>query len=147
RESPASRSLLSRGSGGGWQRQWFAWSAPALPRELLCSFRHWSGRAQHRSGLPRTRGLTLPSRGRPQAGFAHIRPPLMSNVERPLFGGLLGVSSARYGSRPVTRSGVSPIGPLRALGRLRDLVRALCRRSLGRLEDVRQIGRRPLSGP
>ncbi len=57
RESPASRSLLSRGSGGGWQRQWCAWSAPALPRELLCSFRHWSGRAQHRSGLPRTRGL------------------------------------------------------------------------------------------
>jgi hypothetical protein len=32
---------------------------PALPRELLCSFRHWSGRAQHRSGLPRTRGLTI----------------------------------------------------------------------------------------
>ena len=26
------------------------------------------------------RGLTLPSRGRPQAGFAHLRPPLMSNV-------------------------------------------------------------------
>ena len=30
---------------------------PRVPRELLCSFRHWSGRAQHRSGLPRTRGL------------------------------------------------------------------------------------------
>jgi hypothetical protein len=29
------------------------------------------------------RGLTLPSRGRPQAGFAHLPPPLMSNV-RPL---------------------------------------------------------------
>jgi hypothetical protein len=27
-------------------------------------------------------GLTLPSRGRPQAGFAHLRPPLMSNVRR-----------------------------------------------------------------
>jgi catechol 2,3-dioxygenase-like lactoylglutathione lyase family enzyme len=53
---------------------------PELPRELLRSFRHWSGRAQHRSGLPRTQGLTLPSRGRPQAGFAHLRPPLMSNV-------------------------------------------------------------------
>jgi len=26
--------------------------------------------------------LTLPSRGRPQAGFAHLRPPLMSNVSR-----------------------------------------------------------------
>ena len=26
--------------------------------ELLCSFRHWSGRAQHRSGLPPIRGLT-----------------------------------------------------------------------------------------
>src|SRR5438094_6818329 len=80
RESPASRSFLSRGSGGGWQRQWCAWSVPGIPRELLCSFRHRSGRAQHRSGLPRTRGLTLPSRGRPQAGFAHLRPPLMSNV-------------------------------------------------------------------
>ena len=82
RESPASRSFLSRGSGGGRQRQWCAWSVPALPRELLCSFRHWSGRAQHRSGLPQTRRLTLPSRGRPQAGFAHLRPPLMSNVRR-----------------------------------------------------------------
>ena len=59
RESPASRSFLSRGYGGGWQRQWCAWSVPGIPRELLCSFRHWSGRAQHRSGLPRTRGLTL----------------------------------------------------------------------------------------
>src|SRR5207248_3244041 len=65
RESPASRSFLSRGSGGGWQRQWRAWSAPALPRELLCSFRHWSGRAQHRSGLPPTRGLTPSTRTSP----------------------------------------------------------------------------------
>src|SRR6185437_9051469 len=72
-----------RGSEGGWQRQWCAWSAPALSRELLCSFRHWSGRAQHRSGLPQTRDLTLPSRGCPQAGFADLRPPLMSNV-RPM---------------------------------------------------------------
>ena len=30
--------------------------------------------------LPPQRGLTLPSRGRPQAGFVHLRPPLMSNV-------------------------------------------------------------------
>lgn len=29
------------------QRQWCAWSAPALPRQLLCSFRYWAGRAQH----------------------------------------------------------------------------------------------------
>src|SRR2546427_4686813 len=29
-----------------------------------------------------SRALTLPSRGRPQAGFAHLRPPLMSNVRR-----------------------------------------------------------------
>ena len=50
---------LSRSSGGGWQRQWCAWSAPPIPRELLCSLRHWSGRAQRRSGLPRTRGLTV----------------------------------------------------------------------------------------
>ena len=57
-ENRASRSFLSRGSGGGSQRQWCAWSVPGLPRELLRSFRHWSGRAQHRSGLPRTRGLT-----------------------------------------------------------------------------------------
>ena len=55
-------------------------SAPALPCELLCGFRHWSGRAQHRSGLPRTRDLTLPSRGRPQADFAHLRPSLMSTL-------------------------------------------------------------------
>src|SRR5213082_539916 len=31
-------------------------------------------------GKPLTRGLTTRSRGRPQAGFAHLRPPLMSNV-------------------------------------------------------------------
>src|SRR4029077_5824469 len=83
RESPASRDFLSRGSGGGWQRQWCAWSAPALPRELLCSFCHWSGRAQHRSGLPPTRGLTLPSSGLARLGratlvlhFRSARPPL-----------------------------------------------------------------------
>jgi hypothetical protein len=28
-------------------------------------------------------GLTPQSRGRPQAGFAHLRPPLTSNVKRP----------------------------------------------------------------
>lgn len=49
-------------------RHQVAWSVPALPRELLRSFRHWSGRAQHRSGLPRTRGLTLASRGRQTLG-------------------------------------------------------------------------------
>ena len=58
RESRAGRRLLSRGPGGGWQGQWCAWPAPELQRELLRGFRHWSGRAQHRSGLPRTRGLT-----------------------------------------------------------------------------------------
>ena len=47
RESPAGRSFLSRGSAGGWQGQRGAWSAPAISRELLCSFRHWSGWAQH----------------------------------------------------------------------------------------------------
>lgn len=48
--------------------------APGLrPHYHANYFRHWSGRAQHRSGLQRTRGLTLPSRGRPQAGFAHFR--------------------------------------------------------------------------
>src|SRR6476659_2466513 len=59
RKSPASRSLPSRSSEGGWQRQWRAWSPPALPRELLCSFRHWPGWAQHRSGLPLTRFVTF----------------------------------------------------------------------------------------
>src|SRR5206468_8533738 len=83
RESPASRSFLSRGSGGGWQRQWCAWSEPALPRELLCSFRHWSGRAQHRSGVPRTRGLTLRCTRRSTAGFARFRPRVSSNVRPP----------------------------------------------------------------
>src|SRR3546814_15952105 len=39
RESPASRSSLSRGSGGRWLRPRCAWSAHALPRELLCSVR------------------------------------------------------------------------------------------------------------
>ena len=57
--------------------------APALPRELLCSFRHWSGRAQHRNGLPRTQGLTFPIEGTStQTGFARLRSPLMSNVRR-----------------------------------------------------------------
>ena len=68
RKSPASLSFLSCGSGGGWQRQRCAWSASALPRELLCSFCHWSGRAQHRSGLPRTRGLNPRSSGAPTSG-------------------------------------------------------------------------------
>ena len=33
-----------------------------------------------RRAVARGRSLTLPSRGRPQAGFARLRPPLMSNV-------------------------------------------------------------------
>ena len=57
-ESRTSRSLLSRGPGGGRQGQRRAWAAPELQRDLLRGFRHWSGRAQHRSGLPRGRGLT-----------------------------------------------------------------------------------------
>src|SRR6185295_19814289 len=41
------------------------------------------GSRHRRRGLASCRsGLTLPSRGRPQAGFAHLRPPLMSNVRR-----------------------------------------------------------------
>ena len=41
------RAALEAGAkgGGGCQRQWCAWSASVLPPELLCSFRHWSGRA------------------------------------------------------------------------------------------------------
>ena len=58
REAPASRCLPSRSPRGRCQGQWRAWSPPALPCELLRGIRHWSGRAQHRSGLPRTRGLT-----------------------------------------------------------------------------------------
>lgn len=34
------------------------------------------------SGLRVAWRLTIPSSGRPQAGFAHLRPPLMSNVGR-----------------------------------------------------------------
>ena len=45
--------------------------------------RAWA-RAQNHVGWQRvhsqTRGLTLPSRGRPTSGFAGCRPPLMSNV-------------------------------------------------------------------
>jgi hypothetical protein len=48
------QSLATELFGGG---QWCAWSVPGIPRELLCSLRPWSGRAQHRSGLPRTRGV------------------------------------------------------------------------------------------
>jgi len=54
-----SRCFLPRGSGGRGQGQWCAGSAPELSCELLCRVRHWSGRAQHRSGVPRTRGLTV----------------------------------------------------------------------------------------
>jgi len=53
--------------------------APGLPCELLCSFRHWSRRAQHRSGLQRTRGLTLASRAS-TTGFDRMRPPFVENL-------------------------------------------------------------------
>ena len=59
RDSPAGGRLPSRGPGGGRQGQWRAGPAPALPRELLRRLRHRPGRAQHRSGLPRARGLAL----------------------------------------------------------------------------------------
>src|SRR6185437_9867090 len=68
RESPASRGFLSRSSERGWQRQWPAWPAPALPRELLCSFRPRSRRTQHRSGVPRSRRLTIGSLGAAHGG-------------------------------------------------------------------------------
>ena len=48
----------------------------------------------------RRRRLTLPSRGRPQAGFAHLRPPLMSNV-RALGAGAITL----HGRRGPPRSG------------------------------------------
>jgi catechol 2,3-dioxygenase-like lactoylglutathione lyase family enzyme len=40
-----------------------AGSAPALPRKLLCRFRHRTGRAQHRSGLSRIRALIFLASG------------------------------------------------------------------------------------
>ena len=43
-----------------------------IPRELLRSFRHWSGRAQHRSGLPTIRGLT-PMKGVKCCGRVWLR--------------------------------------------------------------------------
>ena len=54
----------SRGIGRWQQGQRCPWSTPALPceplrelpRELTSGVRHWSRRAQHRSGLPSTRG-------------------------------------------------------------------------------------------
>jgi hypothetical protein len=60
REPAASPRLLARGPGGRWHRQRRAGSAPALPLELLRGFRHWPGRAQHRSRLPRAPGLIQP---------------------------------------------------------------------------------------
>ncbi len=42
--------------------------------------RHQQRRTRACSWSPTRSALTLPSRGRPQAGFAHLRPPLMSNV-------------------------------------------------------------------
>src|SRR5439155_15972949 len=58
---------------------------PALVRTALSALAHSSRRLQSKSksgqGLcAHTRGLTLPSRGRPPAGFARLRPPLTSNV-------------------------------------------------------------------
>src|SRR5437773_698433 len=60
---------------------------PALVRTALSALAHSSRRLQSKSksgqGLcAHTRGLTLPSRGRPPAGFARLRPPLTSNVRQ-----------------------------------------------------------------
>ena len=117
RESPASRSFLSRGDGGGWQRQWRAWSVPGIPRELLCSFRHWSGRAQHRSGLPRTRGLTKVFGGRSAAGspvllschVAHAKDRDAAVVRLWAIEDQIGVTAgSRILSRPTSRCGGRP---------------------------------------
>jgi hypothetical protein len=56
-----------------------------------------SSRVNSQSPQHPRRRLTLPSRGRPQAGYAHLRPPLMSNV-RPLQ--MPSGSSHRYGNLP-----------------------------------------------
>src|SRR5437773_7518063 len=63
---------------------------PALVRTALSAPAHTSRRLQSKSksgqGLcALTRGLTLPSRGRPPAGFARLRPPLTSNVRRHMY--------------------------------------------------------------
>src|SRR5438876_5907978 len=61
---------------------------PALFRAALSELAHLSRRLRSKStsgqGLcSHTRGLTLPSRGRPPASFACFRPPLTSNVRPP----------------------------------------------------------------
>ncbi len=50
--------------------------------------------------------LTLPSRGRPQAGFAHLRPPLMSNVRRRNHGQSRSFENPRRQSRRVAVVGL-----------------------------------------
>jgi hypothetical protein len=46
-------------------------------------------------------GLTLPSRGRPQSGFACLRPPLMSNVRALVRA--RSIASMHYGPRTASR--------------------------------------------
>jgi len=55
-------------------------------------------RHQHFTGFGSERGLTLPSRGRPQSGFACLRPPLMSNV-RALGAGAITLSRSSRSAR------------------------------------------------
>jgi len=60
-----------------------AWAAGAARRQLSLGPRgvvlYW---LPEKCRPPPQCGLTLPSRGRPQASFACLRPPLMSNVRR-----------------------------------------------------------------
>jgi hypothetical protein len=41
---------------------------------------HGSAKSRQQQALPSAKPPTTQSRGRPQAGFAHLRPPLTSNV-------------------------------------------------------------------
>ena len=79
-ESPASRSFLSCGSGGGGKKM-CAWSAPHYDANYYAAL--VIGPDGHNiEVVATTRGLTVHLRVRPQAGFAHLRPPLLSNVRR-----------------------------------------------------------------
>src|SRR5205814_3097850 len=65
-----------RSTRGKHEHEYQPWFAQSLSHRLQSKSKSEQGLCCH------TRGLTLPSRGRPPAGFARLRPPLTSNVRR-----------------------------------------------------------------